>query len=138
MRNMSFMLTPQQIKAQTKTVTRRLGWRDLKPGTLLRAVRKCQGLKKGETIDRLGVLRVVDVRREPLRALTDDLDYGFAEVEREGLADHPRVRGYPSSFVEFFCGSHRGCTPESTVTRIEFEYVSLDDPIIRALADGHS
>lgn len=57
MRNMSFMLTPDQILNQTKTVTRRLGWATLKPGTLVRAVRKCQGLKKGEKIEALAVLR---------------------------------------------------------------------------------
>ena len=46
MRNMSFMLTPDQILNRTKTVTRRLGWGGLKPGTIVRAVRKGQGLKR--------------------------------------------------------------------------------------------
>ena len=36
MRSMSFMLTTQQIRDRTKSVTRRTGWADLQPGTLLR------------------------------------------------------------------------------------------------------
>lgn len=122
MRNISFMLTTQQIRDRQKTVTRRLGWRKLKAGDLLCGVEKGMGLKAGEKIVRLAVVRVVSVRVEPLRRITDDLDYGLAECEREGFSAHPTLR-WPSSFVEFFCGTHRGCTPETEVTRIEFEYV---------------
>lgn len=122
MRSMSFALTPGVIRNRTKTVTRRLGWEFLKPGDRVRAVKKCQGLKKGEHHEPLAVLRVVDVRREPLRRLTDDLDYGFAEVEREGFKEHPMVLGWPSAFVEYFCNSHRPCERDWTVTRIEFAY----------------
>lgn len=116
-RNMSFQLTQNQIEARTKTVTRRLGWRFLKPGEVLNAVKQCQGLKKGETVHRLARIRVKDVRFEPLNAVT------FEDVEAEGLADHPAIKGFPSCFVDFFCRSHRGCTPETEVTRIEFEYL---------------
>jgi hypothetical protein len=49
-RYISFMLTQPQIRARTKTVTRRMGWKDLKPGTLLMAAEKCQGLGKGGKI----------------------------------------------------------------------------------------
>jgi len=42
-RMISMFLTQQQVKARTKTVTRRLGWRWLKPGTLLQPVVKAQG-----------------------------------------------------------------------------------------------
>ena len=122
MKNISFMLTPDQIVARTKTVTRRLGWLGLKPGTLLRPVRKGMGLRKGEKLDVLGnPIRVVSVMREPLRAMTDDIDYGFSECELEGFKNDP-LWGFPVSFVERFCLSHKGCTPETIVTRIEFEY----------------
>lgn len=61
-RNMSFMLTTEQIEARTKTVTRRMGFPDMTP----------------------------------------------------------------AEFVEFFCASHAGCTPETEVNRIEFEYLDGD------------
>lgn len=132
MRNMSFALTTEQVRARQKTVTRRLGWTFLKPGDRIRAVVKCQGLKKGEKVEPLAVLRVVDVRREPLRRLLDEIGYGFRECEREGFPN-----ASPPAFVAFFCGSHRWptlymdghvhepsrpCTPDDEVTRIEFVY----------------
>jgi hypothetical protein len=64
MRLMSFSLTTPQILARTKTVTRRMGWTFLRPGDLVQAIEKGQGLKKGEHVKRLAVLRIVDVRRE--------------------------------------------------------------------------
>jgi hypothetical protein len=66
MRNISFSLTTEQFKARTKTVTRRLGWTFLEPGTVLMGCEKCMGLKPGEKIVRLGRIRVVSVRRERL------------------------------------------------------------------------
>ena len=121
MRNISFALTTEQFKARTKTVTRRLGWATLGPGDELMGCRKCMGLKPGEKIERLGKIRVVSVRREPLKAMTDDLDYGFAECDREGFGDHSTLR-WPSAFVEFFCSTH-ACKPDEIVTRIEYEYL---------------
>lgn len=119
---MSFALTTQQVMEGTKTVTRRLGWEFLKVGDLLRPVRKCMGLRPGERLDVLrDPIRVVGLRREPLRAVTDDLDYGFTECVLEGFGLHPDYR-FPSAFVGMFCASHRGCTPETVVTRIEFAY----------------
>ena len=123
MRNMSFALTTAQVVAGTKTVTRRMGWKNLKPGDMLRPVKKCMGLKPGEKIEPLrGPVRVVSVTREPLRRMTDNLRYGFAECEHEGFAEHPEFK-WPSEFVAMFCTTHKGCTPEMEVTRIEFEYV---------------
>lgn len=122
MRNISFMLTTDQIRSRSKTVTRRAGWNTLVPGQLLRGVEKCMGLKAGEKVKELAVIRVIDVRQEPLQALTDDLDYGIAECAKEGFGEHESLR-WPAQFVEFFCGSHRGCTAQTVVTRIEFEYV---------------
>lgn len=122
MRNMSFILTVPQIVAGTKDVTRRLGWLKLKEGDLLQPVRKGMGLRPGEKIERLRPpIRVVSVRREPLRAMLLDADYGFQEVRREGFADHPRYC-WPSEWVEMFCSTHKGCTLDTVVTRIEFAY----------------
>lgn len=122
MRNMSFALTTGQIQAGTKSVTRRLGWLHAKPGDLIRPVRKCMGLKPGE---RLEVLRdpvvIVSLRRELLRAMTDDIEYGLRECELEGFGDHPIYR-WPSEFIKMFCSTHKGCTPDTVVTRIEFSY----------------
>lgn len=123
MRNISFALTTDQVLAATKTVTRRLGWTFLNAGDQLRPVRKCMGLRPGEKLDVLrDPIRVVSVRREPLRRMIDDVEYGLVECRLEGFGDHPQYR-WPSAFVEFFCASHRPCTPDFVITRIEFEYV---------------
>jgi hypothetical protein len=119
MKNISFQLTTPQIRARTKTVTRRLGWEKLKAGEVLGAVEKGMGLKKGEKVNRLGTIKTVHVRREKLRKMTDDLDYGRAECVREGFPEMS-----PAEFVAMFCASHKKCTPESEVTRIKFEYVN--------------
>jgi hypothetical protein len=122
-RNISFMLTTPQFLDGSKDVTRRNGWAFLKAGDVLCGVEKSQGLGKGGKIKRLGMIRVKDVRREPLRAITDNLHYGFTETVREGFP-HPHPKFYPSEFVEFFCKSHKGVTPDSTITRIEFEHIA--------------
>lgn len=122
-RNISFALTTPQFLDGSKDVTRRNGWANLKAGDVLCAVEKSQGLGKGGKIKRLGMIRVKDARREPLRRMTDDLDYGFAETVREGFPK-PSPIFWPSVFVDFFCKSHKGVTPDSTITRIEFERVA--------------
>ena len=66
MRNMSFSATTEQIRNGTKTVTRRLGWTFLKPGDVVMACVKCQGLKKGEKVEKIRPIRIVSVRKEPL------------------------------------------------------------------------
>lgn len=110
MRNMSFALTTQQIKNRSKTVTRRKGWSDLKPGTLIQAVVKSMGLKPGEQLEPLAVLHVVDVRREPLYLITN------LDVEREGFEMEAE------DFVKMFC-EHMGGSWVQEVTRIQFNYV---------------
>lgn len=111
MRNMSFALTTDQVRNQTKTVTRRLGWATLTPGTLLQPVVKGMGLKKGESPEKIGPpVRVVSVRRESLTEMS------HAECRREGFPD----KG-PTWFVEMFA-KHNGCQWNDEVTRIEFEY----------------
>lgn len=110
-RNISFYHTQQQIRDQTKTVTRRLGWLFLKSGDILNACEKCQGLGKGGKIKRLGTIQVTNVRREKLYAITpeDCAAEGFSEMT-------------PVDFIEFFCKA-MDCEPETIVTRIEFEYI---------------
>lgn len=123
MRNLSFALTTAQVRARTKTVTRRRGtwWaRVLKPGDLLCAVEKSQGIKKGGLV-RLGTIRVRGV-------WVVRLDYPIVN----GLGPHEQQdecarEGFPEmalwgEFVQMFV-RHMGGRPSQTVTRIEFEYV---------------
>lgn len=122
MRNMSFALTTGQMQAQTKDVTRRLGWEFLKVGDFLQPVKKCMGLRPGEKIEKVcGPIMVIGLRREPLNMMTTDVDYGLAECIREGFPA-PHVNHWPSEFVAMFCATHRGCTPGRVITRIEFKF----------------
>jgi hypothetical protein len=121
MRNISFAMTTEQIKHRTKFVTRRTGWDRLKVGDLLCAVKKGMGLKKGEKVERLAFIRVVNVRKEPLRRMLDDPAYGYVECILEGFANDPD-KGTPQGFVEFFLATHP-CTIDEPLTRIEFEYM---------------
>lgn len=116
MPNMSFALTKYQYMTGTKTVTRRMGWKHLKAGDLFSAVEKSQGLKKGERVVIMGANKVISARWEPLRRMIDDPEYGKSEVILEGFPDLT-----PAEFIEFFCKTHKGCTPETLVHRIEFE-----------------
>jgi hypothetical protein len=137
MRNMSFALTSDQVLAQTKDVTRRDGWLDLKPWALLQPVRKGMGLRAGEKVEKLGSpIRVLFVHREPLRAIDVDENgwgIGWTETRREGF---PNMR--PADFVTFFCGTHKGCTPDRVISRIEFSYDLLEGwcPMDSAPRDG--
>lgn len=115
MRNISFSLTTPQFIDGTKDVTRRMGWLFLKAGDRLQAVEKSQGLGKGGKIKRLGVICILNVRREVLDAISDDLGYGRREVDREGF---PEIG--INQFIMFFCSGHKGCKPSSIITRIEF------------------
>ena len=115
-RNMSFMLTTEQVRQQTKTVTRRLGWNHLKVGDELNACVKCMGLKPGQSIERLAKIRVVDVRREILWDITPE------DVRREG---------FPGKSTEWFIDMfmrEMGVPSSVEVTRIEFEYIDAFTP----------
>lgn len=120
MKNISFFLTTAQIRNRTKTVTRRMGWANLAPGTTLRAVVKGQGLRKGERAETIALIRVVGVRRERLQLLLDAPDYGRREVDLEGFPE----MSVPQ-FIEMFCASHKACTVQTPITRIEFEYLEV-------------
>lgn len=125
MRLMSFALTTAQILDRSKTVTRRMGWKNLKPGDQIRAVKKAMGFKKGEKVGPpLAVIEVVSVRREPLDAMLDDPKYGHDEFLAEGFTFDDRVDTYAQLCVwcAWFAESH-GCDVSDEVTRIEFRYV---------------
>ena len=114
-RLMSVALTEEQVRNRTKTVTRRLGWRSVRPGERITLCRKVMGRRRPdgtvEPLVRLAEVEVVSVRREPLNCITDEDTY------REGFPHYD-----PFEFVAFFCG-HMRCTPETEVTRIEWRYL---------------
>lgn len=116
MRHISFALTTPQFRARTKTVTRRLGWWNLKPGEILMAVEKGQGLKKGEKVVRLGQIRIISAFGERLENMLIE-PYGSEECVKEGF---PGYHG--AEFVKTFC-DHNNCKPDVVVNRIEFEYL---------------
>lgn len=121
MRQISFALTTEQIRTQTKTVTRRLGWTNLTPGTLLQPIVKGQGIPKGGQVEKIGApIRVVNVRREPLAAILENAD----DCRKEGFPDF-----LPGDFCAMFC-DHHPVSVYDLVTRIEFEYT---EPLEREL-----
>lgn len=113
-RLMSVALTEEPVRSRQKTVTRRLGWKFLKPGDRLTLCRKVIGRKPDEPLVRICDVEVVSVRREPLMAIT------FDDVEAEGFPGWP-----PSRFVDFFI-EKMDCEMDTEVTRIEWRY--LDTP----------
>lgn len=116
MRNWSFFLTVDQVRARTKTVTRR----EVRPslpqvGELRQPVVKTQGLKSGQHVEKIGgPVRVLSVRFESLDAITAD------DCVKEGF---PGMR--PIDFVKFY-RQHNGGSADQTVARIEFEYVDAE------------
>lgn len=138
-RLMSVAKTTDAVIERRKWVTRRLGWwedkngrRILKPGDTLTLCKKVQGRKPGEPIVRLAEASVVDMRREPLDAITDyDVQLeGFRGddlvafgLERVGLLP---TGAAAAAFVRFFVDA-MGCAPDQEVTRIEWDY--LDTPV---------
>lgn len=117
-RNISFSMTKDAFINRTKDVTRRDGWINLVANVVLNGCEKCQGLKRGEKVNKLALIKTVNVRREPLCRMTDDPEYGKAEVIREGF---PELT--PEQFVAKFCKGHAGVTPDTIITRIEYVYM---------------
>jgi hypothetical protein len=118
-RNMAVSLTRKQVEDRAKTVTRRTGtsWLTLKPGDRLTLCEKVMGLRKGEKVKPITTVEVTAVHRERLDAITAE------DVTAEGF---PEMTG-PGEFVRFFCATHRGCTPETEVTRIAWRYLDRPD-----------
>ncbi len=117
MRYMSFALTTEQVRNRTKGVTRRLGWAKLKPGERLMAAVKCQGIKKGEHVEKICEIECVTNTAEPLNKMEIYPDYGKSEVILEGF---PKMTG--KEFVTMFC-EHNKCLRHTPVNRIAFKYV---------------
>jgi hypothetical protein len=111
---MSVSLTEDAVRSRQKTVTRRLGWRFLKPGDQLTLCRKVMGRKPGEPLVRIADVEVVSVRRERLEQITP------VDVAREGFTPAWGRR----QFIEFFC-EHMRCTPKTEITRIEWRYLDV-------------
>lgn len=114
MRVMSFAATIDEMRDRSKTVTRRNGWRTLKPGDRLLAVTRSRGVRvEDRTV--LGTIEVVSVRREYLSEITR------ADVAREG---------FPGQDAAWFINMYGNLNnvplhalPDLRVTRIEFRHV---------------
>lgn len=111
MRNMSFSATIEQYKDRSKTVTRRLGWWNLKKSEQIRGVEKAMGLKKGEKIKSIGVSEVISTRPEPLCAITD------ADCILEGF---PHFKA--EDFINMMMEKYR-IPRDKILNRIEFKHV---------------
>ena len=118
MRNMSFIMTTSAYRDGSKTVTRRLGWWNLKPGDRFMGVCKALGLKKGELVIRLHPSQVISVRREPLEAITirDLALEGFPDVTKEVFI---------KAFLEHNKVKCREYGRRTEVNRIQFKHLSL-------------
>jgi hypothetical protein len=120
MKNMSFQLTTNQARTMKKDVTRRNGWPHLRSGEFIQQIVKGMGLKKGESVERIHVIKTVSVSREPLVnivTIPHRDKHPLSEVEREGFPGRSA-----DWFVEMYC-KHNKCEPSDLVTRIEFRYV---------------
>lgn len=118
---MPFSWSESALHARRQRITRRLGWADLQVGEELEAFNP-----DGDPLRSIAILRVRNVRREPIGRLLEARDYGFAECAQEGFANHPELQ-WPSEFVAWFCEQY-GCTQGTEVTRIEFEYATSAQP----------
>lgn len=125
-RLMSVSHTERAVVERRKTVTRRLGWRFLRPGDRLTLCRKVMGRKPGEPLVRLAEVEVVDVRREPLTSMT------LADVPREGVpADRWALDAHevgcpdcaPVAWAGWFARTMRVPIDAAEVTRIEWRYL---------------
>lgn len=110
-RNMSCSFTTEQAENKTKTVTRRLGWWFLKAGDIIQLVEKAMGLKRGEKIKKIHLVRIKSSAEEPL------CNISRAEVIKEGFP-HWTTEG----FIRMFCANNK-CGRYVKVNRIEWVYL---------------
>jgi len=110
MRCMSFASTTEQIRNQTKIVTRRMGWKFLKRGDLIEAVAKYRGVRK-KNRKRLATIMVTNVYRERLS------DISRYDCDREGFQHYSR-----GQFIDLFCKMNN-CKRGTWVTVIWFYHV---------------
>lgn len=113
-RLMSFRHTHQQLLALKKSVTRRSGWRGAEPGDFAAPVIQAQGLPKGATVERLGLLVFTEV--DPFSVI-DEKHITAAEVKAEGF---PRMS--VDEFIAQLCRA-MGKQHGDTITRLAFRLV---------------
>ena len=87
-------------------------------GEVLLAVDRTMGLQRGQKAEVLGEIRVLSVRREPLGALLAAGTYGIEEMVLEGFPGR-----LPADFVAWLIGRTPSLTPETVITRIQFEHL---------------
>ena len=111
MRNMSFSKTIPQMRARTKTVTRRKAWNNLKPGEHIRAVEKSMGLKAGEKVVPIAEIEIISIWREPIYCVDDK------DIALEGFPGMNR-----GDFISLLCDVMK-CEATDECNRIEFRFV---------------
>ena len=89
-----------------------MGWWFLRPGNIVNAVEKCMGLKKGEKVERICQIGILNTRPVILSEISK------ADLILEGFPDLTT-----DEFIEMFCKSHKKCVPVTAVNRIEFRYI---------------
>lgn len=117
-RLMSVSHTTEQVRAEIKTETRRLGWwedkngrRLVKPGDTLTLCEKVMGRRQGEPLVRICDVLVTDVRRERLCDITPEA------VVAEGFP------GWSTDmFIVFFTRTF-GVHEATLVTVIQWRYL---------------
>jgi hypothetical protein len=142
MRNISFSATTEQVRARRKHVTRRFSkrpgsfWKRLIPDERLMAIEKGQGLRRGETVKRIGPIIVLTAEAEPLDEIIRE-PWRFTVPERI-YKQYPHAKnetfrpcetyleGFPGmepkAFVEMFCEPN-DCQDDDIITRIIFDYL---------------
>lgn len=118
-RNMSFSMTTDQFRRKEKTVTRRFGWWNAKPGDIYNGVEKAMGLKKGEKIKVIHQIRIISAVPEKLGDMVKRPDGGYLELVKERM---PFGIQCPREFVDTLARKS-GKTLDALVNRIEFEYL---------------
>lgn len=116
-RMISFAATIPQVYNQTKTVTRRNGWDNLKVGERLWAVEKAMGLKKGQSPVVICQIEVTGLRWERLNMIDG------AEAVLEGFH-----KTEDAHLVGLLCRAYR-LHESDHIHRIEFKYVPKDQEL---------
>ncbi|MGZ9097644.1 MAG: ASCH domain-containing protein [Micavibrio sp.] len=110
--SISFSLTARQVKSRAKIVTRRFGWWNLQPGTIL------NGVEDGQ---RICSIRIISVRMEPLNYMIEDHLYGQRECMLEGFPEMT-----PEEYVRMRI-KNQGVIENKICNRIYFEYLEEDE-----------
>jgi hypothetical protein len=119
MRQISFHLTQEAYQDESKDLTRRDAWNNLKGGEVLMGVNQCQGLKKGQQI-KFHPLVVLTVQREPLDDIVKrPFRDGRYEVAREGF---PAWIGLEDRFVDLYVKANGG-PRDKLINRIEIRHL---------------